>query len=183
MGRQLVYDSRRWQDIARGVQALAPILTRPNAPDLADLNWRRLLPMRQALMQAVSPTNLAPAVTIAQARIQHRPGDAVLAWLLAGWFCSRLGWSFDRGCPITLEEAASDETLSVAVGAGDSHDIVAAMDEHRVVVTYRENAKPFTVAVPQESDAEAVAAELRTLAVDRCLREALVALTHRFGAS
>ncbi len=55
MGRQLVYDSRQWRDIRRGIQPLARLLSRPHAPDLADLNWRRLTSMRQALVQALAP--------------------------------------------------------------------------------------------------------------------------------
>src|SRR5437773_2758324 len=38
MGRQLVYDSRCWQDLERGVKVLQPW----RHLDLADVNWRRL---------------------------------------------------------------------------------------------------------------------------------------------
>src|SRR5262249_45601469 len=54
VGRQFVYDSRRWRDVRRGMVALAPIVSQPNGPDVADLNWRRLTPLRQAVAQAVA---------------------------------------------------------------------------------------------------------------------------------
>src|SRR6266446_2659634 len=41
VGRQLVYDSRRWRDVRRGAAAMAPLVRRHRV-DLADLNWRRL---------------------------------------------------------------------------------------------------------------------------------------------
>src|SRR6266498_2672858 len=61
MGRQLVFDSRRWRDIRQGVLALAPYIDADRdgdrasrAPsrwsqnvDLADVNWRRLTPVRR----------------------------------------------------------------------------------------------------------------------------------------
>src|SRR6266850_913119 len=43
MARQFVYDSRRWRDVRRGVLALATLHRRL---DLADVNWRRLTPLR-----------------------------------------------------------------------------------------------------------------------------------------
>src|SRR5271156_4872342 len=48
MGRQLVYDSRQWTDVPGGVSSVAALLNHPHAPNLADLSWRRLAPMRQA---------------------------------------------------------------------------------------------------------------------------------------
>ena len=47
MGRQLLYDSRCWRDVGRAVLALAPLLEDPFGPDLADVNWRRLQPVRR----------------------------------------------------------------------------------------------------------------------------------------
>ena len=88
MGRQLLYDSRRWRDVRRAVLALAPLLTDPFGPDLADVNWRRLLPVRQALVHAVGSSDTANRQSLTSVHIRHRRGEAALAWLLAGWLQS-----------------------------------------------------------------------------------------------
>ena len=49
MGRQFVYDSRQWRDVRAGISTVAGLLEHPHAPDLADLNWRRLAPLRQGV--------------------------------------------------------------------------------------------------------------------------------------
>ena len=84
MGRQLVYDSRSWRDFRQGIRALAPLLQQPGTVDLADVNWRRLNAIRQALVYAARNGD-AGRFTIADVRIAHRPGEGALAWLLAGW--------------------------------------------------------------------------------------------------
>jgi glucose-6-phosphate dehydrogenase assembly protein OpcA len=181
MGRQLVYDSRHWRDIRAAVLALAAIASGPNEPDLADLNWRRLAPMRQAITQALAPSNGAATVKSVRLRIRHRPGDAALAWLLAGWFCSRVGFAADADWPIAIEEARhGDEVLAAALGE-DPGDITASMNGHRVLVKFRSRVAPFTVTVPRETDADAIAAELRNLSHDILLRDALLALARRLG--
>lgn len=183
MARQLVYDSRRWRDVRGGVLALAPFVTGPDVPDLADLNWRRLTPMRLALTQALAPMNAAVKVASMRLRIRHRPGDGAMAWLIAGWFSSRLAWAGDAQWPTTIEEARrGDDIVSVSFGGDEPGDITATMNGSRVLVKYREGVAPFSVAVPRESEADAVAAELRTLTADRCLRETLAALARRFGS-
>ncbi len=184
MGRQFVYDSRQWRDLRRGVLAVAPLATGPRATDVADLNWRRLTPMRQALTQALATSTrklAAPRVAAASLRVRHRPGDGALAWLLAGWFGASLGWPADAEWPIAIEEGRrGDEVLGVAL---DRDEIAATMNGHRVLVRYKERTAPFSVAVPHETHADAVASELRSLTYDVCLRDALAALAARFTAS
>src|SRR5262252_8105347 len=51
VGRQLVYDSRQWKDVRPGLAALLPLVDNHRV-DLADLNWRRLAPLRRALEHA-----------------------------------------------------------------------------------------------------------------------------------
>ena len=58
MGRQLLYDSRQWSDVAGGVRGIAPLVGDRYA-DLADLNWRRLTPVRRALAHAKQAGGLA----------------------------------------------------------------------------------------------------------------------------
>src|SRR5262249_35654479 len=51
MARQMLYDSRCWQNVRDGVRAMAPFVVDPEI-DLADVNWRRLTPLRTALAHA-----------------------------------------------------------------------------------------------------------------------------------
>jgi glucose-6-phosphate dehydrogenase assembly protein OpcA len=184
MGRQLVYDSRRWQDVRRGVLALGPVIGHPHAPDLADLNWRRLTPMRQALTQALAPPVGPIDARAVRLRVRHRARDGALAWLLTGWLCSRLEWPPNRDMPATVEEHGDDDDLlSVSMSVHDAARVTATMNGNRVLVEYEDQTAPFSIAAPQESEAEAVAAELRNLTYDTALRDALSALASRFTSS
>lgn len=169
MARQLVYDSRRWRDVRGAVRVLAPLLQDPDAPQLADVNWRRVTSMRHAIVHAAR-TMMAGARTIETVEIRHRPGDAALAWLVAGWLAARLGWR-DAPWPLRVEEVRhGDEWLSVHFDS-----VTATMNGSRIVVQ-SPHRRPFQVAARQESDADAVVAELNTLTPDPCLRDALAAL-------
>jgi glucose-6-phosphate dehydrogenase assembly protein OpcA len=183
MGRQLLYDSRHWRDVKAGVLALAPLLDRADAPDLADLNWRRLAPMQQAIAEALKAADTAAPRGSLRVRIQHRPGDAALAWLLAGWFCSRLEWPAQDWPAVIDEGRLGDEVLAVAFGDDDPGEATATMNDSRVLVNYRKRSAPFSMAVPRQTDAEGVAAELRNLGFDVALRDTLVALARRFNSS
>jgi glucose-6-phosphate dehydrogenase assembly protein OpcA len=183
LGRQLVYDSRHWNDVRRGVLALAPVIGHAHAPDLADLNWRRLTPMRQALTQALAPPLGPIDARAVRLRVRHRPSDGALAWLLIGWFSSRLDWS-DADLPATVEEhGEGDAVLSVSIGGPEATHITATMNGHHVRVEYEGGLAPFSIATLHETDADAVAAELRNLTYDTALRDALAALARRFISS
>jgi glucose-6-phosphate dehydrogenase assembly protein OpcA len=176
MGRQLIYDSRSWVDVRRGVLALAPFVARKNPPDFADLNWRRLTVMRQGLVHAAGA--IAPGDrTVADIRITHAPGESALAWLLGGWLASRLLEGQGNAPRVHVEErGTAGEILAVSVGA-----IGATMTAERVVVAGGEGAKPFHLPVRRESGADAVAAELATLSCDVCLRDTLATLARFFA--
>jgi glucose-6-phosphate dehydrogenase assembly protein OpcA len=180
MGRQLVYDSRQWRDIRRGILALTPLVRRDDQIDLADLNWRRLAPLRRALQHAAASMDLE-ALRRGQVRITHRPGDGAIAWLTVGWLSAQLAWPRDVRVPVE-EVRRSDDLLTVIVGDGD-HEMTAAMNSHQVRVQHRRAAAPFSMAVPHERDADAMAAELRNLSLDTCLDETLLALADRFNAA
>src|SRR5262245_41286708 len=169
MARQFVYDSRCWRDVRAGVRAVAKLHGRL---DLADLNWRRLAPLRQALIHACRESD-ADSLRLADIEITHRPGERALAWLMVGWFSARVGWTRDASPRVTESRDGSD-LIRVAVGKG----LNAALDEHRVVVS-REGGLPFAVSVPPEREADAVAAELRNLGRDVCLQDVLGALEER----
>ena len=184
MGRQLLYDSRRWADLRRGFLALAALAAHPHGPDLADLNWRRLTPLRQALAHAVvaigAPLDALDPRALGL-RVRHGRNERALAWLLAGWFCARLGWTANDEWPVTIEEQPDGEAiLTVSLGAGA---ITATMTAQHVLVDYNGRVAPFSMAVPHESEAEAVAAELRSLTYDSGLRDALAALAARLTSS
>jgi glucose-6-phosphate dehydrogenase assembly protein OpcA len=180
MARQLVYDSRRWHDVREGVLALAPLLAGGHEPGLADLNWRRLTPMRQAILHAAGSARSGTDTRLAGGRIRHRPGDNALAWLLAGWLSSRLESTSGSRAPVLVDEApGGDEILTVSFAEAS---ITASMNEHRVIVSSQDDVAPFGVAAPRETEANAVASELRSLTHDVCLRDALTALSQRFSS-
>ena len=177
--RQFVYDSRRWRDIRSGVRALVPFIVRERRLDLADLNWRRLTQMRYALLHAATVRDI-DALRAARVRVVHGPGDSALAWLVVGWLSARLHWPDSTRIPIE-ESPEADAAVTVLIGDGDD-EWTATMYGDRVVVKHRSGAAPFSLPVPAEDKADAVAAELRNLAHDTCLDDTLLALARRFSA-
>jgi glucose-6-phosphate dehydrogenase assembly protein OpcA len=180
MGRQLLYDSRQWRDVPGGVSALAPFLSKDRGLDLADLNWRRLAPVRRALVHAAGTTDLH-GLRDGDVHLVHRPGDEALAWLAVGWLRAQLHES-STASPHIEEAKRADEVLSIAIGKAPA-ELTLTLESHRVLVTHRGGHPPITVAVPQELEADAVAAELRTLSRTVCLHEAINALVRIFGAT
>jgi glucose-6-phosphate dehydrogenase assembly protein OpcA len=176
MGRQLLYDSRRWRDIGRAVRTLAPLVAGRQV-DLADLNWRRLTPLRHALDHAAGPGGSTSRrdVTV---RIVHRRGEAALAWLLAASLLAPHAQA--AAAAPEIEESPGDEAvLSVMIRHGTG-ETTATLTSHRVEVTNGAT-PPFVVGVPIESEDDAVAAELRTLSHDARLDEAIEALVRWFA--
>jgi glucose-6-phosphate dehydrogenase assembly protein OpcA len=185
MGRQLVYDSRQWVNVPAGVSNLAGLLEHPHAPELADLGWRRLTPMRQALAHGLRGAGELVSAPRLRARVLHRPGDEALAWLLIGWLSSRLGRPSERELAVTVsEQPAGVEATSVSIDAGEATaEITATMTAHQVAVTSTSDAPPsFFLAVLQESTAGGVAAELQTLGRDIGLIESIGAAHVRLRA-
>ena len=178
MGRQFVYDSRQWKDVRSGVLALAPLLGWRRL-DLADLNWSRLTPVRQALRHAGESMTFddlcRSAITIV-----HRQGDAALAWLFLGWLSARMEW---RGpASSQVEEAASgDDVLTITIATGTER-MTIALSEARVIVQHGD-APSFAMGVRRQGEADAVASELRSLARDVSLHDAISALALRFSAA
>jgi glucose-6-phosphate dehydrogenase assembly protein OpcA len=167
IGRQFVYDSRRWRDVRRGISAAAGLLGSRSNLDLADLNWRRLAPLRQALVHGCTPASVE-AIGRGPVRITHRPGDSALAWLSVGWLASRLEWP--RETVLHVEEASRDTAVLTIEAAGTT----ATLDSHHVTVRV-EGMAPLSVTVPREETADIVAEELRDLSHDVCLHDAVKA--------
>jgi glucose-6-phosphate dehydrogenase assembly protein OpcA len=172
--RQLVYDSATWRDVGEGARAAAAILAGPDPPDLADLNWQRLAPLRHAIVHALASEPRAATLAPADLHVSHRPGDASAAWLLAAWFHSKLRWT-TAGAPSVEESRQSDDMVTVHL-SGNGWALTAAMNRQRIKVNGGGGRPPFTMAVPRETLADALIAELRQLGPDTCLREALIAL-------
>jgi glucose-6-phosphate dehydrogenase assembly protein OpcA len=174
VGRQLVFDSRRWRDVRRGAEAVAP-LVRHHRVDLADLNWRRLAPLRRALTHARGPLK-SDAWQGVDVRVSHAADQAALAWLFFGWL---RGERLRCADPTPMEASAprDDENgplLTIAIG--DMHATLTPRGADLVCP----DAPPLGVAAKTESEADAVAAELRSLAPDRALAAALAAIVERF---
>jgi glucose-6-phosphate dehydrogenase assembly protein OpcA len=178
MGRQLLYDSRGWRDVRRGVSALAPLVAGRQV-DLADLNWRRLSPLRHALDHAAGAAASTSRGDIT-VRIVHHRGEAALAWLLAGWLLATRDQA--AGAAPQIEESENDDAvLSVVIRHGTG-ETTATLTSHSVVVAHG-SAPPFIVGVPIEGEGDAVAAELRTLSHDAILDDAINRLVGWFGAT
>ena len=173
LARQLLYDSRDWMDVGAGFRAVAPVAAGGRV-DLVDLNWRRLDPMRRALVHAVGGTRAGGGTL--HLSIEHRPGDTALAWLLAGWLAARLKLA-RSDWPSVQESRFANEFLTLAIDDGPT-TLTAALNANRVQVS-QPGVSAMTVPVPREHAAEAMAAELRTLSRDRPLAEALGALAAR----
>jgi glucose-6-phosphate dehydrogenase assembly protein OpcA len=180
MGRQLVYDSRGFADLHRGLQIAGSMLKVPGAPHLADLNWRRLRPIRQALASAMKADHPLE-ISLDRTEIRHRCGESALGLLFAGWLASRLGSPTIEWPAILEGTSEAEELLHVSFGQAARPDLTMSMDRRRVLVRYGSGASRVEVPVPHESTAEAIGAELRNATRDVCLQDALKAL-ERYAA-
>jgi glucose-6-phosphate dehydrogenase assembly protein OpcA len=176
---------------------MAPAAGRQSDIDIADLAWRRLKPLRHALVQAVDPTVLnRPVGHVRMLTIETSAEHHASAWLLAAWIASRLGWRpvqravRDSSASLTFEGHHGRVTTAIAVSGQnvvrvaietDAFDGGAVLDavqtSDEIVVRYGWDVPPLTVIARRWSTAEMVAAELRNLYVDAYLRDALALLT------
>lgn len=167
-GRQLLYDSRQWRDVGAGIRAVVQA-TESSTIDVADLNWRRLAPVRQALRHAGEELAIDD-LRAARVRIGHAAGETAIAWLLRGWLATRLAWS-DAQVPPVEEELLGDARLVLTIGETPFATTVELTPD--VVRVAQHGWPPYTLAVARESVVDAVTAELRVLASDSALRDTL----------
>ena len=169
--RQLVYDSALWQDVPAGMRRLAEVARTCDRLDLADLNWRRLEPLRHAIVYAASQ-DAAPLEELVEenVRITFRTGSLAAALLLDGWLCCRLGWKTRSAGRV--EEASDQDAVLKITFRRAKWALEAAIDERgtRVVTT---GTSVAATPVPVRSLAELIASELRALGHDSCLRETI----------
>lgn len=175
VGRQLVYDSRKWRDVRRGIRTVAALAADARV-DVADLNWRRLAAVRDAIAH-VRGAQAPAAWRTAPTRVAHAPSHAALAWLAAGWLSAE-----HRGGDVSTIDVAEDvhaaETLRITIG-----DLGCALTERAVTVTAAGIGVPIQLVVSVETNAEAIAAELRSLSPDAGLAASIAALAAFFAAS
>jgi glucose-6-phosphate dehydrogenase assembly protein OpcA len=177
--RQFVYDSAMWRNVAAGARAVAAIAGDRWPFDLADLNWRRLAPLRAAIAHALSTHPGPAALSPVDVHIRHRPGEAAAAWLLAAWLCCRLKWKAGAAKPTVEETRDSDDLVSVVIWPGAAQ-LTAAMSRQRVKVKTRA-APVFRVPVPHETPVDAVVAALRSRGREACLAETVATLAEMIG--
>jgi glucose-6-phosphate dehydrogenase assembly protein OpcA len=175
MGRQIVYDSRQWTDFRRGLQATQTIASTTRT-DLADLTWQQLSAIREALAHAVDSLSEDDEREFDAIVIRHRRDDLALAWLLAGWIGATFGAANSR--LDVAEQSDQQERLRVSLGR-----LTVTLDDTAAVARSASRAAPFAVAVPQRSEAEAVALELRAFERDPSLYQALERLFRQFAIS
>jgi glucose-6-phosphate dehydrogenase assembly protein OpcA len=169
VSRQMVYDSGSWNDLARGYECIAGLLKAAHPPALVDLSWRRLAPMRRAVAAALEPLRFDQRPRPGQVTIAAAPGRAAEAWLLWGWLRAKLGWpTTAQSTPATSGEGlelhfrSDDWTASVVQSAP------TASNGHLTATIVARDAAGHTVTVSpsQETIAEALSAELTSLAHD-----------------
>src|SRR5262249_34086775 len=157
--RQVVYDSRQWRDVRGGFLALAPLLGQRRL-DLADLNWRRLAPVRQALVHAGGAVTFDDLCR-ASGAIVHRPGEDPPGWLLLGWLEARMEWRGPAASDVR-EDSSAEDLMRVRI-VSERTTLTIALTERRVQIQHGD-AAPFTMAIPAHGEADTVASELRSLA-------------------
>jgi glucose-6-phosphate dehydrogenase assembly protein OpcA len=203
VGRQLLYDSRQWRDVRRGVAALAAIVDRQRL-DVADLNWRRLSPLRRVLVDARGPLTSAAWQRV-EATITHAAGEDAIAWLCAAWIRSETNGTTStsveqarrsafraeaeatRSAPAFAEGFGASTVARSASGGGSlsgERDAVLSVTIADLTATLTAKtvdvvggaAPGLSVGVRVETEAEAIAAELRSLSSDAVLVAALKTL-------
>jgi glucose-6-phosphate dehydrogenase assembly protein OpcA len=179
MGRQLVYDSRDWRDVRAALNVLEPLISRHRI-DLADVNWRRLGPLRRALEHAGSEGRQPLAVAGSRVHIAHHADESALAWLLAGALMAVP--SRAPGTPPTVDASASGDVVLVVTIENASNRATVTLSAAGATVDRGGKSAPLVVSAPVENEADAVAAELRLLSQDTDLHAALAALVQLFAA-
>jgi hypothetical protein len=172
-GRQFLYDSADWQTVGSGARAAAAILSHPQAPDLADVNWRRLAPLRWAILHALNNEPRGAALP-ESATIRVSKDTRVAGWLFAAWLQRGLR---SRACP-TVEEFTEGDELLTAVMTGSGWTLTATMNRERVLVETSAGRPPFSMPVPKLTVADAVIADLRNLGRDTHLGETINTLAN-----
>ncbi len=94
---RLIFDSNAWDDPATQFGLVQKIAHLGDARTvLCDLNWTRLLSLRQGLAHFFDNACALPSLRrIDRVEITHAPGARTSAILLLGWLAHQLGWTLD----------------------------------------------------------------------------------------
>jgi hypothetical protein len=168
-GRQLLYDSAAWEDADAGIRSMAAIAASRFTPDLVDLNWRRLAPLRRALVSALGPPGGVEPEGVARMRVEHPPRQAAAARLVAGWLTDAAA-----GFAAPSQLVRRDESAALAVTIESKRARVrAVLAGSEVHVDFDGARTPLVIPAPGEPPGAALADELDTLTHDRGLSRAL----------
>jgi hypothetical protein len=168
MGRQLIYDSARFRDVQRGFGRLQELLSQAHPPDLADLNWARLAPLRAAMIEVARLHRVPASIAPEAVRIRHRLDQGAMGALLGGWLAHQLGWT----------PAAAADRLTAAAGCGlisvtlevPKPVVIRLDDDARGVTVSGAAAAPLLLGGTPRHDDELAAEQLGRLALDHVLR-------------
>lgn len=94
---RLIFDSNTWDDPAPQLALVRKIAALGDARTvLCDLNWTRLLSLRQGLAHFFDSACALPLLgRIDRVEITHAPGARLSGVLLLGWLAHQLGWQLD----------------------------------------------------------------------------------------
>ena len=181
IGRQLVYDSRGWRDVRAAIQALAPLVAEHRI-DLADVNWRRLSPVRDVLADMAGTGTLAALFAGADVRVVHRSDESALGWLLSGWVMAVSGQQAPAALKTEAASSDADDAVLAITIRRDNREVTATLASRRIVIKASDSpAPPLVVGIAAETPGDAIAAELRNLAHDVALRDTIAALVRYFA--
>lgn len=168
MGRQLIYDSAVFRDVPAGFHRLQHLLSQPHPPDLADLNWARLAPLRAAMIEVARLHRVPASIAPEAVRIQHRPDQGAKGALLGGWLVHQLGWT-PAAAADRITAAADCGLISVTLEVPDPV-VIRLDDDIRGVTMSGAAAAPLLLGGTPRHDDEIAAEQLGRLALDHVLR-------------
>jgi hypothetical protein len=174
-GRQFLYDSAGWEDVRAGADAASTMVMLANGPDVADLNWQRLAPIRRSIVHALKNEPRGTVGAPTSLVIRHQPAHRAAASLIGAWLQRGFRWN---SLPAIEEADRGEEPLMVAM-SGEGWKLTAAMNGERVLVESSAGPPPFSMPVPNQTVADGVIADLCQLGRDVYLRETLLTLSGR----
>ncbi len=115
---RFIVDSGRFVQTAAGLGRLAQLCGKRPACGVGDLNWGRLAPWRQLLVQHCEAPDLRPCLEpITEVEMTYAEGgpqaQSSQVFLLLGWLAARFGWEAER-----VSRAGPDGGLRLGAGEG-----------------------------------------------------------------
>jgi glucose-6-phosphate dehydrogenase assembly protein OpcA len=130
MADRVLVDSERCADPRAGLAALVERAAVPSGTAFQDLNWERLLDLREYIAQFFDPIELREyagaidRIEIAHATAAGGTANPAQALLLAGWLASRLrlrpegsGWSLAGATGLALEARGAGGVVKIEIAS------------------------------------------------------------------